>query len=204
MKLYFVRHGQTRENVSNTIQGHQPGTLTELGHEQAHRVARRLAEVEFDAIYASDLGRVVDTARYVGALQRASISYDQRLRERGAGIYEGKPRLVLWEAEAASGQPQIEYRPEGGESFLDLQARIESFVESAHERHRGQTVLVLSHGGWNRQLLGQALDLPVDESLHLAQNNTCVNLVEIDSSRRFTVHLTNCVSHLEPDLSGVN
>ncbi|MFM8392879.1 MAG: histidine phosphatase family protein [Acidobacteriota bacterium] len=198
MKLYFVRHGETRENVENIIQGHQPGTLTAQGHEQAQRLAARLAEIDFTAIYASDLGRVVDTARYVTARQAAPLRFDERLRERGAGIYEGLPRQVLWDAEASSGEPQIEFRPEGGESFLDLQARIDSFVETALDRHAGQSVLVLSHGGWNRQLLGRARQLSVAESLDLPQINTCVNIIEIDAARRFTIHLANCVSHLEP------
>ncbi|NBO63994.1 MAG: histidine phosphatase family protein [Acidobacteria bacterium] len=200
MKLYFVRHGETRENVGNIIQGHQAGTLTDLGHAQARRLAQRLGAVEFDAIYASDLGRVVETARYVGAFQRAAVEYDQRLRERGAGIFEGRPRQVLWEAEALSGQPQAEFRPEGGESFLDLQARIEGFVNSILDQHQGQTVLALAHGGWNRQLLGWALELPIVKSLDLVQINTCVNLVEIDLLSRFTVHLSNCITHLDPDL----
>lgn len=198
MKLYFVRHGETRENVENIIQGHQAGTLTDLGHKQARRLAERLSEIAFTAIYASDLGRVLDTARYVGAFQSAPIQLDERLRERGAGIYEGLPRQVLWDAEATSGQPQIEFRPEGGESFLDLQARIEAFVEASFSRHPGEEVLVLSHGGWNRQLLGWARQIGVAEALDLPQTNTCVNIIEIDPAKRFTVHLANSVSHLEP------
>lgn len=198
MKLYFVRHGETRENVENIIQGHQAGTLTAQGHEQAQRLATRLAEIEFAAVYASDLGRVVDTARYVMTHQAAPLRFDERLRERGAGIYEGLPRQTLWEAEASSGQPQVEFRPEGGESFLDLQGRIESFVGTSLDRHAGQPVLVLSHGGWNRQLLGWARQLSVAESLDIPQINTCVNVIEIDAVRRFTIHLANCVRHLEP------
>jgi broad specificity phosphatase PhoE len=204
MKLYFVRHGQTEENVANIIQGHQPGRLTPLGHEQARRVAERLREIEFDAIYASDLGRVVETAHHIMVHQLrhqpAGLIYDARLRERGAGVYEGLPRQHLWDAESGSGVAQIEFRPAGGESFLDLQARIESFVESSRARHAGQSVLVLSHGGWNRQLLGLAMGLPVVESLDLPQNNTCVNLVEIDDAGRFTIHLANSTSHLGPEL----
>ena len=186
--------------MANIIQGHQPGRLTPLGHEQARRVAERLREIEFDAIYASDLGRVVETARYIMAHQPGAPIYDVRLRERGAGVYEGLPRQHLWDAEAGSGVPQVEFRPEGGESFLDLQARIESFVESSRTRHAGQTVLALSHGGWNRQLLGLAMGLPVVESLDLPQINTCVNLVEIDETGRFNIHLSNSTSHLGPEL----
>lgn len=201
MKIYFVRHGQTEENVANIIQGHQPGKLTAVGHEQARRVGKRLGEIEFDAIYSSDLGRVVETARYVADYQKASITYDPRLRERGAGIFEGLPRQELWNAEDGSGQPQIEFRPEGGESFLDLQVRIESFLESSLLRHAGESVLVLSHGGWNRQLLGLAMELSIAASLELPQYNTCVNLVEIDVTNRLTLHLANSTSHLEPELS---
>lgn len=200
MKLYIVRHGQTEENVSQTIQGHQPGRLTEVGHEQARRVAHRLSEIRFDAIYSSDLGRVVETARYIMQFQEAPIVYDPLLRERGAGVYEGHPRQLLWDAEAQSGMAQIEFRPEGGESFLDLQARIDAFVGMGRRRHSGETILIVSHGGWNRQLLGQAMNRSIADSLDISQINTCVNIVETPEEDRYTIHLINCVSHLGPEL----
>ena len=199
MKIYFIRHGQTVENLHGILQGHQPGTLTKLGHAQAQRVAERLSQIPFDAIYASDLGRVVETARYVGAQQAAPVVYDPQLRERGVGIYEGLPRRVLWEAEAKSGQPAVDFRPDGGESFRDLQERIEQFLRRLQQEAAGKTVLLVSHGGWNRQLIGQAMRRSIGESLQIEQFNTCVNLVSWPEEGPLSIELTNCVRHLEAE-----
>lgn len=198
MNLYIVRHGETEENVNNIIQGHQAGTLTALGHEQARLLAQRLRELRFDAIYASDLGRVVDTARYILQYQTAPIEYDPLLRERGAGIYETHPRQRLWEAEMGSGLPLADFRPEGGESFRDLQDRVERFIDFLRQRHTDETILLVSHGGWNRQFLGVARHIGLEESFDISQKNTCVNIVEFRGENHFTVHLVNCISHLDP------
>jgi broad specificity phosphatase PhoE len=197
MKIYVVRHGQTVENFAEIIQGHQPGVLTELGHAQAQRVAERLREVSFDAIYASDLGRVVQTARYIATHHTVPVVYDPLLRERGAGIYEGLPRRDLWQAEAESGQPIVDFRPEGGESFRDLQERIEQFLRRLRQEAAGKTVLLVSHGGWNRQLLGQMMGYSIEESLPIVQVNTCVNLLDCPEDGPVSIELINCVRHLE-------
>jgi broad specificity phosphatase PhoE len=197
MKIYCIRHGQTIENVREIIQGHQPGSLTEIGHAQAQRVAERLREIGFDLIYASDLGRVVETTRYVLAHQDAPVVYDALLRERGAGIYEGLPRQVLWEAEAKSGQPIVDFRPEGGESFRDLQERIVGFLGRLQREAAGKTVLLVSHGGWNRQLIGQVMGRSIEESLEIGQVNTCVNLLDCPGEGQYSIELVNCVRHLE-------
>jgi broad specificity phosphatase PhoE len=197
MKIYFIRHGQTVENLHGILQGHRPGTLTQLGHAQAERVAERLREIPFDAIYASDLGRVVETARYVAAHQAAPVLYDPQLRERGVGLYEGLPRHVLWEAEANSGQPAVDFRPEGGESFRDLQERIDQFLSRLQQEAAGKTVLLVSHGGWNRQLLGQMMGCSIGESLQIRQFNTCVNMLDYPEEGPLSIELINCVRHLE-------
>lgn len=197
MRIYFIRHGQTVENLHDILQGQQPGTLTDLGHAQAERVGERLRDVPFDAIYASDLGRVVDTARYVAAHHAVPVIYDPLLRERGVGVYEGLPRRVLWQAEAQSGQPVIDFRPEGGESFRDLQERIGRFLQRLRQEAVGKTVLLVSHGGWNRQLLGQVMRRSIGESLEIAQLNTCVNLVDYPEGGDVSIQLVNCVRHLE-------
>lgn len=199
MKIYFIRHGQTVENLHGILQGHRPGILTKLGHAQAERVAERLSQIPFDAIYASDLGRVVETARYVAAQQAAPVVYDPQLRERGVGIYEGLPRRVLWEAEAKSGQPAVDFRPDGGESFRDLQERIERFLRRLQQEAAGKTVLLVSHGGWNRQLIGQAMRRSIGESLQIEQFNTCVNLVSWREEGPLSIEFTNCVRHLEAE-----
>ena len=43
-KVFFTRHGQTIWNVENKICGATDIELTELGHQQAEKLGRKLAE----------------------------------------------------------------------------------------------------------------------------------------------------------------
>jgi len=61
--LYFVRHGQTVDNLENRIQGHSDSPLTTLGMKQAEAIAERLASEHFDAIYSTPSIPAISVAR---------------------------------------------------------------------------------------------------------------------------------------------
>ena len=197
MNLYIVRHGQTEENLNGIIQGHKPGELTALGIEQAKLLALRLKDQKFDAIYSSDLKRAVDTCWHVARFHDVPVSYTALLRERCSGIFEGRRREYLWEAEKLSGLPQVDFTPEAGESFRDLRRRADLFLSNLQALGEQKTILIVSHGGWNRMLLGIAMNKSVEESLPIPQKNTCVNIIEYDESSGFNVNLLNCTEHLQ-------
>jgi probable phosphoglycerate mutase len=195
MRLYVVRHGETLENATGIIQGHDPGALTLLGIEQAKLLALRLKDLKFDAIYTSDLGRASDTTRHIAQFHDAPIHHTDLLRERGAGIFQGGPKEKLYEAENSSGLPLIEYVPPGGESFKDLHKRASLFLSKLLSLYSKETLLLVAHGGWNRMLLGIALDKSIEEALTIPQSNTCVNIIDCEDSN-FRVRLMNCSKHL--------
>jgi broad specificity phosphatase PhoE len=197
MKLYIVRHGQTEENLNGIIQGHKPGKLSALGIEQAKLLALRLKDHKFDAIYSSDLKRAVDTCWQVAQFHDVPVSYTPLLRERSSGIFEGRRREDLWEAEKLSGLPPVDFTPEAGENFRDLRRRADLFLSKLQALREQKTILIVSHGGWNRMLLGIAMNKSVEESLTITQKNTCVNIIEYDESLGFTVYLLNCAAHLD-------
>lgn len=196
MKLYLVRHGLTVENAGGIIQGHNPGQLTPVGIEQAQRLAERLKRVSFDAIYASDLRRAADTARLIARFHTAPVHYTAHLRERHAGVFQGRRAEEFEQAEAQSGVPRKDFRPLGGESYEDLRARVAGFVASLQQQHSRATVLLVAHGRWNRMLLGMALGKSIEESLAIRQVNTCLNIIEWNEQANFSVLLLNCAEHL--------
>jgi broad specificity phosphatase PhoE len=197
MKLYVVRHGQTEENLNGIIQGHKPGKLTALGIEQARLLALRLKDQKFDAIYSSDLKRAVDTCWQVARFHDVPVGYTPLLRERCSGLFEGRRREEFWEAERLSGLPPVDFTPEAGENFRDLRRRAAHFLSNLQALREQKTILIVSHGGWNRMLLGIAMNKSVEESLPIPQKNTCVNIIEYDESSGFNVHRLNCTEHLQ-------
>ena len=69
-KVFFTRHGQTIWNVENKICGATDIELTELGHQQAEELGRKLAEEQpgIDEILYSPLVRAAETARHISEM----------------------------------------------------------------------------------------------------------------------------------------
>ena len=65
--VYLARHGESDWNVERRWQGPAARPLTERGREQARELAARLADVDLDAVYASDLRRAWETAEAVAS-----------------------------------------------------------------------------------------------------------------------------------------
>ena len=87
--IIMVRHGETQGNIHDKAQGHFDADLTDLGVRQTKALARRLANVDIDAVYSSDLQRAIDTAAALIVL-RPDLEIQTRtgLREVYFGSYE--------------------------------------------------------------------------------------------------------------------
>jgi 2,3-bisphosphoglycerate-dependent phosphoglycerate mutase len=152
--LLLARHGETDWNRELRIQGSSDIDLNELGREQARALATELADVELDAVYASDLARARATAEAVAAARGLEVRLDARLRERSFGSWEGLTREDIAEL------------PEGsrheGESDEEVRARVLEAIEEIARAHPGRQVLVVSHGGALNTLWHHALGVRVE------------------------------------------
>ena len=90
--LYFVRHGETEDNLAGIIQGWRGGNLTEKGKEQARQVGLKIAEINPSIIFTSDLDRAMQTTSEIIKYLKPNtkVLSDWRLRERSFGIHEGE------------------------------------------------------------------------------------------------------------------
>ena len=96
MRIILTRHGETEENKAGIIQGHLPGVLSDLGKEQARKLAERLKNENIDLIISSDLARAADTAREVAKFHKGiEIVLNEKLRELDFKDFQDKPRKNL-------------------------------------------------------------------------------------------------------------
>jgi probable phosphoglycerate mutase len=150
-KLVLVRHGETKWNVEKRIQGQGDSPLTEEGIEQARAIGRRLARERFDRIVSSDLGRAMQTAREIGALTGHDVAPDARLRERHFGDGEGLTYAEIDDrypgAFSRVREVDPDYRIPNGESRRQFHERVVSALEALAEEHRGDALVVVTHGG---------------------------------------------------------
>ena len=138
--LLLVRHGETDWNAAGRLQGHTDRPLNEHGREQARALAEQLAGDGLAAVYASDLVRARETAEIVGGRLGLPVLVDPDLREKNWGSWEGL---------TADERIHVEFE---GESAEEHRERVVGAVARIAERHPGQRVLVVTHGGSLRRI----------------------------------------------------
>lgn len=201
MKLIFVRHGQTVENAAGIIQGQLDTELTDLGREQAAKLAERLKEMSFDCVYSSDLKRAKHTADAIVKYHPdVPFTCTRDARERNWGDMQAKKRSEVrakWDELVKKHGNDPALAPPGGESFVDLYKRADRFVHKLLKKHRGQTVLLVAHGLFNKALICAIMEKEPAYLIDMERHgNTSVNIIEFFEGRDHKIHLLNCIEHL--------
>lgn len=152
MRITAVRHGETNENVAMVIQGQLLGTLSPSGQQQIARLGLQLTDRQFDVAYCSDLERCRQTAAAITQYHPdLPVQYDPRLRERSMRPFEGRKFVDIdWDWRLDS---QLQHKTPEGETWQDVLDRTASFLNETYQRHAGQEVLVVTHGGPLRAML---------------------------------------------------
>lgn len=205
-QIYLVRHAEAEGNVKRLFQGHIDADVSARGEEQLARLAARLADVPFDALYASPLKRAYKTAEAINSRHHLPIVTDAELMEINGGCFEGRPWMKLpalfpQENDAWENRPW-EFAPEGGEPMRHVFARMREAVGAIARKWAGHTVCVVSHGCAIRNFLCYAHGWPI-ERLNDVQwcDNTAVSLAEYDAGGHVRLLLENDASHLDESVS---
>ena len=126
--VYFTRHGQTVWNVENKICGVTDSPLTDLGHEQAIELGKKILEegIQIDEILYSPLIRAKATALHVSEITGIPAREEIRLKEQNFGKYESTPRDG---EEFAKAKCNFICSFDGGETMLHLAQRIYNLLD---------------------------------------------------------------------------
>jgi probable phosphoglycerate mutase len=178
-RILATRHGQTAWNAALRIQGQLDIGLDDIGRWQAQRLALACADEAFDAVYSSDLARARDTAQALATAAGLEVRTDARLRERGFGVFEG---LTYAEVESRFPdqarrlrQRDASFGPAGGESLQAFYQRAVAAVAALAERHRGQHIAVVAHGGVLDALYRAAARVALDAPRSWQLGNSGIN-----------------------------
>lgn len=202
----LVRHGETYQNRNEVVQGQHPayGRLTPEGIRQATLLGKRLARRPFDAVYCSPLERAVLTMSLIlvprDGERTLPLVFAEALREINLGALEGGPRSA-WKA-AVQGQDPAAFRVPGGESWLDVQARVTHYFRETILSAGHRQVLIVAHGGVNRGLLASLTGISMADAWRgtasgCPQDNTCVNELILDRDGTLLEAVVNDTCHLE-------
>ncbi|MBX3652991.1 MAG: histidine phosphatase family protein [Ramlibacter sp.] len=150
-ELILIRHGETDWNRELRFQGQVDVPLNAMGHEQARRLAQRLAGSPVHQLYQSDLRRTRETASPV-AQQLGLRGLDEAaLREQHFGRVDGMrvDDIKQQYPEDWAGWLAFDehFAIPGGETTRQFHSRVMGAVRRIVSAHPGETVLVVTHGG---------------------------------------------------------
>lgn len=159
MELMIVRHGQTVANSKNYYYGFTDSLLTQKGEEQAKAAGIFINRLNFkpDEIYVSELSRTHNTLELMGFDKKDAV-VDARINEQNMGIFECHTFQEIqkkyptafdeWNADFNN------YRPQDGESHLELYLRVKDFMVDLIEKKKDtdRKILIVTHGGVMRSM----------------------------------------------------
>lgn len=158
---YFVmRHGEAINNTKDLFDssGSPHNHLTQKGEADVRASAQKLRAEHIDLVVVSPLLRTQQTAKILRqelGLPESALLTDERIREMQVGIYDGKP-VSEWERHFVEPKEQCHIAPPGGESFDDIRRRMGEFLFDMETRHKGKTILIVTHDCPAWQLWGVA------------------------------------------------
>ncbi|MEY3897631.1 MAG: hypothetical protein RLZZ214_3152 [Verrucomicrobiota bacterium] len=199
-RIFLIRHGATTLSAEDRFAGATDVPLSDEGRQQAARLADRLAEIPVAAVYASPLGRTMETAGILAAPHRMEVQQRDGLREISHGHWEQLTRQEVekqFPEEATSWEEDpYTFAPEGGESGLAVTARALPALIEIVRRHEGRPVIVVSHKATIRLMLSSLLGFdPRRYRDNLDQDPAALNIVDFKDPVRARLMLFNDTSH---------
>lgn len=199
-RIFLVRHGATVLTAEDRFAGATDVPLSDEGREQARRLSIRLSNEGITAVYASPLGRTVETARILAEPLGLPVQQREGLREISHGHWEQMTRPEVDqtfpdEADAWEKDPYT-FAPAGGESGLAVTARALPVLMEIVRAHPACQVLVVSHKATIRLLLSSLLGFdPRRYRDVLDQSPAALNIVDFKDPVRARLTLFNDTSH---------
>jgi len=161
MKLYIMRHGETRWNQTRRLQGCSDIALNENGIALAKAVGEKLRRVELHRAFTSPLKRARDTAEYVIGSRNIPLCEDERIKEISFGVWEGccilkdRAEVPMEQFEYFINAPSRYVPPEGGESIQSLYTRTGGFIRELMDtdEYQNENILITAHGAAVRAMM---------------------------------------------------
>ena len=199
----MVRHGATVVSAEDRFAGASDVALSDEGREQVRQLAERLRNEKIAAVYASPLGRTIETAQILAAPHKLEVQTRDGLREISHGRWEQMTRREVEEKypdEAAEWEKDpYTFAPVGGESGLAVTARALPVLVELVRKHPGENILVVSHKATIRLLLSSLLGFdPRRYRDNLDQKPAALNIVDFKDAMRARLTLFNDTSHCAP------
>ena len=198
MQVFLCRHGETEHNSNGIIQGQMDGVdLSQKGKEQAEKLAKRFKNKDIDKFYSSSLHRAQRTAEIVLESHKQELETSDLLMEVGRSDFEGESFERMVEEIDNSESAPHKWKPENGETLVEMQERGMQFLQNLKKRHKeGENIVIVAHGVINCSLVLGVLGHSAKNCYYIHQDNCCVNKFVLTDRHGFELQGVNDISHL--------
>jgi broad specificity phosphatase PhoE len=147
-RILVVRHGEAAYREPD-VPSDDGGWLTQRGRAQATALAHRLRDERVAAVYTSRLALAQETGQIVADELGVPATAVDGVQELSVGAPAGRPETDPEARPIYLGwlTGDLDLAVPGGETGMQVVTRFRLAVEELADRHRGETVVVVSHGG---------------------------------------------------------
>jgi broad specificity phosphatase PhoE len=145
-RVFLARHGEAEFEMPLFMD--HGGSLTTLGRKQARELGARLQREKIVHVYTSTVSRAVQTAELAAAELGVGVTVREGLVELALGEAIGIPADSGFfdEAMEAWTSGDVEFKAAGSETAVEIAERVRRVLDDVADQHRGEAVLVVSHG----------------------------------------------------------
>ena len=158
-QIVFETHSLSEDNIAGRASGWNHSHLSKQGRALAIELGRRRRNDGIQAVFTSDLGRAVETARIAFDSSSIPIFCDWRLRECDYGEGNGMAAAELHKDRSH----YLDNPYPGGESWRQAVERVGRFLNNLPLRWEGQRVLVIGHVATRWALDYEVKGIPLED-----------------------------------------
>lgn len=192
MELIVIRHGRP-ERIEGVEGGGADPDLTDIGHRQAEAMALWMISEHLDAVYVSPMARARQTSAPLEQQLGVEAVVDPRVKEFG---HRAASYIPLEELKQDKQAWRTFVESEANSTRSAFADRVMSGVDEIVERHRGQRVALVCHGGVINIVAARVLGL--DDRMFFNPDYTSINRFLWASSGERSVVSLNDTGHLRP------
>jgi broad specificity phosphatase PhoE len=188
--VLLIRHGEC-QFINQRLNGRLPGvTLTPTGQQQSQKLVYQLCKTPINAIYSSPMERAIETAKPLAEYFKKEIEHLHEFNEIDFGQWTGisfeelnqKNEWHIFNSKRSS------ITIPGGESFQQLQNRIQKGFEYIKKKHHGECICVFTHADVIRAALVQILGMSLDHILRLETAPGSISTVRLNDGTSWVVN----------------
>ncbi len=191
MIIKLVRHMETHMNQKGQLQGSIDSELNEVGLNQSRQFIDVVDLSNVEVVYTSRKKRAMFLGNLIKEKYNIKMHKDERINEIYLGEWEGstwKEVTIKYEDFLKEWYKDSVHIPAPqGESYIDLQNRVMSFINELSKKDYKE-VVVVTHGAVIKTIICTILNMDLKDRSKLVIDNGSITTLEIKGYKKKILH----------------